>query len=198
MAPFVGILVKVIIPCVADRLDRFARNTYCCCRCCDTIFDGFFRIFALIFTHDGGSVKCLEYIWRGWPFSELKVKPHPEKVADEQELTCKIALRQSISKPFEPLDELLELKLNFLWVLFFSPLMPMGVLPTLVSRLLEVRAKLTKLLFVRRRIFPNSARSSIMHDSQYCFVCVVVVFAVFWYLILALVTYNDNLYEWFE
>jgi len=106
------------------------------------------------------------------------------------------ALQQSALKPFEPLDELLELKLSFLWVLLFAPILPLGVIPTLAARLVECHSDLSKLLFVRRRTFPAAAQ--VCHATQKTFVAGSCIFAALWSVGLSLITYNDDLYLWIE
>jgi len=100
------------------------------------------------------------------------------------------SLLQVARKEFEPFAELLELKMNFLFVLFFAPIMPFGLLPTLIARILEVRFKSTKLFFVRRRCWPSPAE--ILHTTQRTFSECAVALAVAWHVGLVLVTYNRD------
>jgi len=101
------------------------------------------------------------------------------------------ALRQAALKEFEPLEELLELKMSFIFVCFLAPVMPIGLIATLVARLFEIRSKLTKLFFVRRRCFPGDAR--LHHGTQGAFVFICAYLAVVWHAGLDWVTYNSDL-----
>merc|ERR1712187_693982 len=60
-------------------------------------------------------------------------------------------LNQSLRKEYEPTAELLEQKMSRLWVAFFTPIMPLGVLMTLFANILEVYFDTTKLLWSRQR-----------------------------------------------
>jgi len=73
VAPFVSILVKVIIPIVAERVDFWSRRCACCCSCCEVVMDGIARILSLIFVYDGSFVGGPKMIFKGWPFSDLAV-----------------------------------------------------------------------------------------------------------------------------
>merc|ERR1712129_184376 len=57
------------------------------------------------------------------------------------------ALHQFTLKRFENSDEVLEIQLSFLNVLFFGPVMPLGVIFTLIAKIVELRSDLVKLLF---------------------------------------------------
>merc|ERR1719203_2237460 len=80
--------------------------------------------------------------------------------------------------------------MSFLFTLFFAPIMPIGLIGTLIARLLEVRFKATKLLFVRRRDWPESA--GWMHRTQDVFTHFAVILAVFWHTGLVLIPYNTK------
>jgi len=171
VAPFLAIIIKVVIPWVADRLDLLARRCVCHLHCCDVFGDALARLLALIFAYDGDHVGCFAFLTRGWPFADVTVETASSTLSDEQqdaEALVHTALQEAALKPFEPLDELLELKLSFLWVVFFAPLKPLGVVPTFGARFLERHTDLTKLLYVRRRPFPGQAE--IAHETQSAFV----------------------------
>merc|ERR1711972_86464 len=138
------------------------------------------RIIALIFKLEpeplGG---VFNYILHGWPFGPLHRATI--RAAAGQEAKCngrkevqdavQSALEQVSRKEFEPLDELLEIKMNFLFVTFFAPIMPIGLLPTLAARLLRVRSKATKLFSLRRRSWPEE--SHLLHQTmEKCFVLI--------------------------
>lgn len=213
VAPFIGILVKVMIPLVADRLDEISRRVRCAC--CpvwvDDASDGLFRILSLIFAYDGDHIGCLSFVRSGYPFTKVSaaLPGVPERGDDGEDLEDLVlegdpaarrtqhamdALDQSVRKLFEPPDELLELKLNFMFVVFFAPIRPFGVLPTLGARLLEVHTDLAKMLFVRRRPFPEDGAA--LHGAQEGFCRIVMPFALVWSLLLSLITYNDDLWRW--
>mmetsp|Transcript_90442 Transcript_90442/g.286594 ORF Transcript_90442/g.286594 Transcript_90442/m.286594 type:complete len:299 (-) Transcript_90442:13-909(-) len=198
VAPFISILMKAIVPLVARFLDLAAekaansKRLRCFAYCSGWVW----RLLGLIFAHDGDSVGCLRYVFKGTPFGPMTLQKS-EALADDPQLKEKKlqdGLRQGVRKLFEPIDELLELKLSLLWILFFAPVMPIGVLPTLGARLLETRSDLTKMLLVRRRGFPEE--SEWLHITQRSFVLCVVVFAVLWSGTLSLVTYNNEF--WFH
>lgn len=220
VAPFVRILITVLLPWVVGKLDEFvtvdsrdelsdeeneAKTQSVCCRCCRATFSPIVRILSLIFNLTGGNVGGCRYIYHGWPFGMVQVSdtesPTALKGEDGPGSPCvsadrvlKGALDQVALKMFDPLDELLELKMNFIFVCFFAPIMPSGLLPTIIARLLEVRTKATKLFFVRRRQWPDEAR--LLHDTQDCFARIAATLAVFWHVGLFLVSYNDMILEW--
>lgn len=199
VGPFVAILVKVIVPWVADRLELLARQTRCCLRRFKSLGDALARILALIFAYDGDNVGFARFVVGGWPFRECVRIPEgsPHHIVtrfENADVLLGSALEQAAKKPFDPLDELLEVKLNFLWVVFFAPIMPWGIFPTLLARFLEVHSDLTKMLFVRRRVFPRS--DGVLRATQRSFALGTMVAATVWYLMLSLVTYNDHLWVW--
>jgi len=103
-------------------------------------------------------------------------------------------LQQGAMKPFEPMSELLEMELNFLWVLFFGPILPWGIIPMLFARLCETKSDLTKLLFSRRRCFPEP--DGVERSLQRAFLRGAVCGAVGWSVGLSLITYNGDLWRW--
>lgn len=194
VAPFISILMKAIVPLVARCLDFAAERAKELkrCNCCTGAVGWIARLLGLIFSHDGDSVGCLRYVFEGKPYGQLQMCQ--KKEVEEEEAMLSDGLRQGCRKLFEPIDELLELKLSFLWVLFFAPVMPIGVLPTLGARLLETRSDLTKMLYVRRRGFPEEA--AWLHTTQRSFAVAVLLFAGAWSALLSLVTYNDDFWVW--
>merc|ERR1719161_3068566 len=89
--------------------------------------------------------------------------------------------------------ELLELKLSFLWVVLFAPIMPAGVIPTLLARIIESNSDLAKMLFVRRRSFPEPGKTA--RRLQLVFMASAVAIAAAWSAMLSAVTYNDDLWK---
>jgi len=211
VAPFIRILLTVVIPWVAGQLENLVtlderdrphderlhlRLMIRCVRSVRACLTPVVRILAMIFYLDAGRVGGCGYIIRGWPFGRVRVQQQAEDGAgggtdSKAEARLKAALNQTSLKTFEPLDELLEMKMNFIFVCFFAPIMPGGLIPTIIARLLEVRAKATKLFFVRRRHWPDEAR--LLHDTQNGFARLAAVLAVVWHVGLVLVSYNQHL-----
>lgn len=245
VAPFVGILMKVIVP----RLTHFLNISVH--RRCVAKFRGcvplraLLRFLSVIFTYDGDHVGGLfGFPLYGWPFQELKITEFhcdvslplgelelesdyrgpilPEStskvvgkppiattvgiqaeenqedrsfgvplVAKEQ---LKEALQQFVRKEFEPESELLENQLSFMNVLFFGPMMPVGVFFTLGAKILEINFDLVKMMAVRRKVAPQSA--AVLRRSLVTFMTGALFSSIGWYLALWLLTYNDRLYEW--
>ena len=105
------------------------------------------------------------------------------------------ALRQAVLRPFVALDELLELKLNFLSVAFFLPCRPFIVVPMLLARILEGHTDLSKLLFIARAgLSPprppslTGRRAATLPSSPCSPWC------GRWRSLSTLVTYNEKLY----
>jgi len=114
--------------------------------------------------------------------------------AKERPWQVKGLLQQAARKPFEPMSELLEMELNFLWVVFFAPVLPWGIIPMLLARIFETKSDLTKLLFVRRRCFPEP--DGLERSLQRAFLRGAVCSAVGWSAGLSLITYNSDLWQW--
>uniref|UniRef100_A0A7S4QN82 Anoctamin transmembrane domain-containing protein n=1 Tax=Alexandrium monilatum TaxID=311494 RepID=A0A7S4QN82_9DINO len=188
VAPFISILVKVVVPrllqCIA-RTCSHSRKRECCFWLAP--MRGVIRFFTLIFAYDGESVKCFTFVCRGQPFPPLP---------DEHPLREKVTsvLTQFKVKGFEVEDELMELEMGLLWVVFFMPLLPQGVMVTMVAKLLEVNGDLTKMLYVRRRPVPVDDMTMRRELNAYSW-CVVVA-GLAWTAGLSLITYNDDLYKW--
>eukprot|EP00929_Paragymnodinium_shiwhaense_P040092 TRINITY_DN2095_c0_g1_i2.p1 TRINITY_DN2095_c0_g1~~TRINITY_DN2095_c0_g1_i2.p1 ORF type:complete len:701 (-),score=101.57 TRINITY_DN2095_c0_g1_i2:494-2596(-) len=212
VAPFVGIVVKVIVPFVGRHLDEAAETVHCGCmnRCTDFIP----HLLGLILYYDGGHVGGFNYVLHGWQYTDIKPeKPIQDKQdeaslqdaaadefanlnASEEDLQARTmwALKQGVRKEFEPLSEELELKVSLLWILFFGPMMPIGIVTTLLARLLESHTDMLKMLYVRRRPFPHP--HYLMHFTQTTFVRAAVWAAIGWYAGLSLITFNDDLPHW--
>lgn len=260
VAPFVNILVKVILPVVARQLDSFARSSgEDCWEPCKAPTHLVARTLALLLSYDGDSVGCLRFIVRGWPFSEVSAVRGPDgKLVHTEpsppweelrgvaraaasaaktrasgalgrlsalasraapggsrsecddtpetlqlDLACEEmepkdlihrALQEAVRKPFEPASELLEVQMSFLWILLFAPIVPHGILPTLLAQVIENKTDLAKMLLARRRPFPESAL--IVHKTQQAFVRAAAFGATGWSLGLSLMTYNNDLWRW--
>ncbi|CAE7246796.1 unnamed protein product [Symbiodinium pilosum] len=209
VCPFVDMIPALLAPLIAKRLNNWAdhRDTgsqahrrgicttirrffgQCCCLCCGVPLT---RLLSLIFVLDA-EVTGLRYLCCGRTFATTELD-----MSDVDDECCERCLdgplEQVVLREFDALDELKDIKLNFLFVVLFAPVLPWGIIPTLLARLLEVRCKLPKLFLVRRRSFPRDAQ--LLHSTQGSFTDVVTSFAVFWYLGLSMVTYNTELYRW--
>jgi len=224
VTPYVRICVKVIIPwaaswCVAHSSDAPAHAQVlgslpyrgrCCCflrrllaplfGCCRFLR----RFLALLFHLDRRNVGGLGYLVHGWPFEPpvLVNADDPAVVAQGRLAPCqecrqsliREALDQVARKPFDPHDELLEIKMHVLFLTMFAPIMPEGVWQSLLARFLEVQFKGTKHFFVRRRCWPDSA--SVLQTVQGKFMKLAIVIATMWHSGLVLVSYNPNLARW--
>ena len=199
VAPFVDLIPAVLAPLLADHLADLAdegaksRCGRCCCACCGWLA----RFLAFIFVLDGG-VTGIRYVCLGNTFrqtQQFQVESGGAEVEDqEQTEVMEDALEQLVLREHDAIDEIKELKLNFLFVLLFAPLKPLLVLPTLLARIIEVRAKLQKLFWVKRRNVPRDAR--LVHAPQELFTVFALTVACFWHLGLALMAYNDQLPFW--
>merc|ERR1711920_526508 len=108
-----------------------------------------------------------------------------------------LVLQQGARKPFEPGCEMLQIKMNMVFVSFFVAVMPygtIGALVTLFAKWLEVKANLSKMVFVRRRVFAGSDRA--MRRTQIAFAVALAAVVPAWSTLLSLVTFNERLYEW--
>eukprot|EP00435_Cladocopium_sp_Y103_P065848 s2112_g27.t2 len=187
VCPFVDMIPAILAPLIAKRLSRWADNVsekaqavkrrlwqrclrapgwFCCC-CCGKPLS---RLLALIFVLDG-EVTGLRYVCQGQTFATTELDTTDKSDADDDccERCIDGPLEQVVLREFDALDELKDLKLNFLFVVL-------------------------KLFLVRRRSFPRDAH--LIHSTQETFTDVVTSFTVFWYLGLSLVTFNNELHTW--
>lgn len=143
-----------------------------------------------------GEVTGLRYVCQGQTFATTELDKSDKSDPDDDccERCIDGPLEQVVLREFDALDELKDLKLNFLFVVLFAPVVPWAIIPTLLARVMEVRLKITKLFLVRRRSFPRDAH--LIHSTQETFTDVVTSFTVFWYLGLSLVTFNNELHTW--
>jgi len=200
VAPFVSIIIKVLIPLVSRQISR-ACNVFegypCCCP-----FRGVFRITDLIFAYDCGSAGCLNFIAKGDPFPVAEIRPVRCGESNEeweqaeqlalQEITY--ALEQAKRRTFEADAEIMEIQMSFLWVAFLFPLKPVGALTTLAAKQLEINCDLVKFFLVRRRPFPKGDK--VLRRNMTAFMFSVALGSVGWSACLSMVTYNDDLYHW--
>ena len=206
VGPFVDLIPAVLAPILADKLADLAdegassRCGRCCCLSCGWLA----RFLAFIFVLDGG-VTGIRYVCLGKTFREttcsaaLTCSKKTDEVKDQEEIEEEVenvdgALEQVTLREFDAMDEIKELKLNFIFVLLFAPLKPLLVLPTLLARLIEVRAKLQKVFLIRRRNVPRDAK--LVHGPQEFFTVFAVIVACFWHFGLAFMAYNNELPSW--
>eukprot|EP00747_Dinoflagellata_sp_TGD_P022423 gnl/TRDRNA2_/TRDRNA2_129100_c1_seq1.p1 gnl/TRDRNA2_/TRDRNA2_129100_c1~~gnl/TRDRNA2_/TRDRNA2_129100_c1_seq1.p1 ORF type:complete len:404 (+),score=57.42 gnl/TRDRNA2_/TRDRNA2_129100_c1_seq1:177-1214(+) len=109
---------------------------------------------------------------------------------DEAKKLFNAALLQVSYKEFEPFGECEEMMLCFLWVLFFTPVMPIGIFATLGARIMEIKFDLTKLLYVRQRAFPEADET--MCRLQSVFTVAASWASIGWCVGLSMITYNDD------
>eukprot|EP00913_Durusdinium_trenchii_P020052 g18846.t1 len=162
VAPFVDFIPAVLAPLLTEHLADLADAgaTRRCGKCCCFFCGWLARFLAFIFVLDG-EVTGIRYVCLGSTFG--RPTPFHTDAQDDEGQGEAVdylagALDQAVLRPFDAMEELKELKLNFFFVLLFAPLKPILVLPTLLARLIEVRAKLQKLFMVKRRNIPRDAR----------------------------------------
>ncbi|CAJ1350085.1 unnamed protein product [Effrenium voratum] len=209
VCPFVDMLPAVLAPLIAKRLSKWADYVgpgtegqklglgrrclngwaSCFCCCCGRWLS---RLLALIFVLDA-EVTGLRYLCFGRTFGTTQLDTM-DMDDDYCERCLDGPLEQVVLREFDALDELKDLKLNFLFVVLFAPVLPWAIIPSLLARLVELRIKIPKLFLVRRRSFPRDAH--LVHSTQESFTDVVTTFTVFWYLGLSLVTFNTELHTW--
>ncbi|CAE7504004.1 unnamed protein product [Symbiodinium pilosum] len=101
-------------------------------------------------------------------------------------------LDQRILRRMAPLDELKLLKMNFLILVMFAPMSPIGLIPQMLARQLDLHSRLPKLLMVRRRNFPMDNR--LAHASQTMFCLLILPFVAYWHTGLILISENVELH----
>jgi len=213
VAPFIAILIKVLLPMVLRlwvacmhryerRKRRRGQGRPCCCY---HIWVGIVRIAALIFTFDCANVGGLKFILHGHPFADgerpVEVKSEEEAEArqraaeaepKEPELPVaevRQAVSQALRRKAEPRNAMLDMQLSIMWVAFFTPIWPWGCLPTLLAWVLHTRSDWGKLLYVKRRTFPNPAE--INRPLTIRFLYVIAHWAVLWHVGLSVLVYNS-------
>jgi len=191
VAPILETLFKSIIPYLVEQLDTYVRHSDVtfgfgfCAACRDQVA----RLLALIFAYNRKAVGGFGFVVHGWPFKAPKhaVWTDYDKQAA---LVHHPALQQGIRREFDPLLELLFLKLSWVWMLFFIPVVPWGVFPTLLGWLLEARIKLRSVLLTRRRPFPKGA--VLAHKTTVAFMGSVLILSVPWWALLCWLTFDDT------
>lgn len=132
--------------------------------------------------------------------SHMPTMPSSSKSQDggcseiESDSRIEYALIQSVRKYYNPIDELLETKMRKLWLLYFTPIMPWGVGPTLCATILEVYFDIAKLLWTRARPVPSTSRRVLEACCAYDLANLSG--ALGWYVSLMFLSYNDDLYTW--
>jgi len=143
--------------------------------------------------------------WHDMPFGGEAANDEPEQAGEtptldvtgqdnSREALIDRGLEEGVRKPFEPACELMEAEMTFLWIMLFAPILPRGVIPTMLAHVVEIKSDLTKLLFVRRRPFPEPAL--VVRTVDRAFIRSAVFGAVGWSAGLSVITYNDNLWRW--
>eukprot|EP00929_Paragymnodinium_shiwhaense_P024793 TRINITY_DN15151_c0_g1_i1.p1 TRINITY_DN15151_c0_g1~~TRINITY_DN15151_c0_g1_i1.p1 ORF type:complete len:844 (+),score=119.87 TRINITY_DN15151_c0_g1_i1:63-2594(+) len=214
--PFVKIALNAIVPFVAHRLDQTVNNFISLAGMNQRAglgqsFRVLTRVLALAFLYDGGTVDGTHYIHEGLPFKDIEVdsasvgggaalhrmsRMSGATAVTKEEEKVKQALQQGLLKRFEPRREVLELNLCFLLILFFAPIFPLGVIPTLLARLVECNSDVFQMLFLRQRLFPSTLGFDVMQHSQAAFFRAALFAAVGWSAALTCTTYNDDLWRW--
>ncbi|CAJ1345495.1 unnamed protein product [Effrenium voratum] len=103
-------------------------------------------------------------------------------------------LDQRLLRPFNPIDELKMLKMNFMIVVMFAPINPYGLIAQLLARLLDLHSRIWKLLMVRRRDSPMD--NALAHASQKVFGQIILPFGAIWHVGLSLISFNVELYAY--
>jgi len=127
------------------------------------------------------------FVWRGAPYGPI---PDEEPAAPQ----LRAALNQVKLKLFQVQDEVMELDMCLLWVAFFMPILPIGVIFIMMARLVEVNSDVTKMLYVRSRPVPMDDR--LLRREMNAFSWCVAVASCGWSVGLSLITYNDDLHAW--
>ncbi|CAE6914425.1 unnamed protein product [Symbiodinium natans] len=102
-------------------------------------------------------------------------------------------LDQRLLREMDPLNELKLVKMNFLILVMFAPMSPLGLIPQMFARQLDLHSRLPKLLMVRRRNFPTDNR--LAHTSQSMFCLLILPLVALWHTGLSLVSKNVDLHR---
>jgi len=193
-APFVGIMKNTILPGLLTRLDSIANKTdgpallirlFCAIPRC------IIRILAVVLVYDGDLPGCLlgsgTVKWySGNPFQVDEDNPERDKL--------NAALKQIVLKPFKVEQELIEIEMSFVWMTLFVPLKPVGVVATLIAKIVECHSDMAKLLKTRRRPTPESDFN--LRGEMNTFLLCIAVVNIGWSAGLSLITYNDDLFKY--
>lgn len=182
VAPILVLLMKGAVPWLSIQFDRFNRSYTDSNKCCNGMCDALARILALLFSYDGEHVGGIEFVYKGWPYEKV--------INGRTQLHTTGPLQQGAKEEFDCLRELFFLKISWLWVLFFTPVLPWGIFPTVASWIVEARTKLRELLWVRRRPFVKHA--VVPHITLRQYMHVILGASTLWWAGLAALTYNDE------
>jgi len=94
---------------------------------------------------------------------------------------CQQALLQVVRKPWTPEEELLDFHLSFLIILFIAPSYPIGVITTLVSRIVWGPFDLMKMLVATRCTFPYEAIAQSFRTFSFIAIVLSIPWTVLWY-----------------
>ncbi|CAK0851071.1 unnamed protein product [Prorocentrum cordatum] len=216
MLPFIRLLLKCVIPMVARLLNKYEVPPRGPCRCPSDAINALIRLMGLIFAFDGDSVGGFRFVFSGDPFSSSRKAaeaPPPASadldgqdaaLADGAEGTEQLlddALEEMKLKEFEVDEEMNEVKLSLLFLVMFGPIAPEGVFTTLLAKMMESWFDLSKLLFLKRRPFPDKGTQksnwgedqgmsvAVMHFRMKAFIVVTIVAKVVWSFVLSFVVF---------
>merc|ERR1712232_695056 len=68
------------------------------------------------------------------------------------------ALQQGVRAPYEPENEVMDIELRFLWIMFLVPITPFCAMTTLIASLFKTNFGLVKMIYMQRRPFPRKDR----------------------------------------
>ncbi|CAK0813137.1 unnamed protein product [Prorocentrum cordatum] len=182
------ILTKCVLPMAARRLSGHRVHFMGTCRLLGDAFNVLKRLLVLAFAYDADSVGGLKFVLAGDPWEEASAL-----AAADGEWLLDDALQEVRLKEFEPDDEVMEVKLSVLFVIMFAPIMPEGVFTTLLGRMVENWGDLAKLIFARRRPFPDHGTSvAAMHVEVRGFLASAVALKASWSLVLSFVVFSNE------
>jgi len=188
VTPFIRILTKCVLPMAARRLSGHRVHFMGTCRLLGDAFNVLKRLLVLAFAYDADSVGGLKFVLAGDPWEEASAL-----AAADGEWLLDDALQEVRLKEFEPDDEVMEVKLSVLFVIMFAPIMPEGVFTTLLGRMVENWGDLAKLIFARRRPFPDHGTSvAAMHVEVRGFLASAVALKASWSLVLSFVVFSNE------
>jgi len=111
-----------------------------------------------------------------------------------EEILLRDTLQEVKLREFDVEKEIVEMQIVLVFVVMFAPIAPEGVFTMLLGRIIESKLELSKLLFVKRRPFPDQGGSVIeMHKGVRMFLFVLICVKVLWSLALTFMMYPKDL-----